>query len=355
MIPEKIIDTHLHIEAWKNEEYDSFIDCFEGHREQSGLSSFNLCALPTPMRAVCQNMMMAFYKIAHENSFAHGALDHIIWPITENMPEGMDLVTQYKELMEIGFDGIKLIEGKPTALKPLGNNLNHIALDRLYSEMEKDGTHIVFHINDPEEFWDISKVDPEFVKRGWFYGDGTYLTYKEIQEQALTLLKNHPNLKATLAHFFFCGETPELLEEIFEKYPEVCVDLTPGCEMYHSFEAHHDYYKEFFKRHSKRVMLGTDGSFPWQTKGHVWCMDVLYRFIATNDKIMAFDDSILTGIALDGEEKEDILYKNFERRVSPTPKQINKSALKAYIDKYKSLLSDEEWLNIEPLYSKYLK
>lgn len=355
MIDEKIIDTHLHIEAWQNDEYDSFIDCFEGHRELSGVRALNICALPTPQRSVCNNMMCAFYKIAHPRTYAHGSFDHIIWPITEDMPNGMDLVTQYHELMEIGFDGIKLIEGKPTVLKKLGNNLNHSALDRVYTEMEKDGTHIVFHIKDPDFFWDITKVHPDHVKKGWFYGDGTYLSYEKLEEQAYALFEAHPSLKATLAHFFFYGEHPEKLEALFTKYPNLCVDLTPGCEMYHSFEARHDYYKEFFKRNSERVMLGTDGTFPWSTKSHVWCLDVLYRFIATEDSMMAFDDSILTGIGLDGEEKENILYKNFEKRVGSEPKPINKGALKRYIDKYKSLLSDEEWQNIEPLYEKYLK
>lgn len=353
MINEKIIDTHMHIEAWDNHEYN-FIDCFEGHRELSGVKSLNICAIRAAHRAACNNMMAAFYKIAHPNTYAHGALDHIYFPITEDMPKGMDLVTQYKELMQIGFDGIKLLEGKPIMLKPLGNDLNHIALDRVYSEMERDGTHIVFHINDPAEFWDISHVSLEHVEKGWFYGDGTYLTYEQIYEQACKLFENHPRLNVTLAHFFFCGDTPERLIDLLEKYPNMTVDLTPGCEMYHSFEASHDYYKSFFERYSDRVMLGTDGTFPWETRTHVWCLDVLYRFIATTDSMMAFDDSILTGIGLDGEAKENILYKNFERTVAPEPKPIDRAALKAYIDKYKQLLSDDEWSHIKPLYEKYL-
>ena len=32
-INEKIIDTHLHIEAWRNEEVGSFINGFEPYRE----------------------------------------------------------------------------------------------------------------------------------------------------------------------------------------------------------------------------------------------------------------------------------------------------------------------------------
>ena len=124
--------------------------------------------------------------------------------------------------------------------------------------------------------------------------------------------------------------------------------------MYHSFEASYEYFKEFFKKYSDRVLLGTDGTFPWLTKCHVWCIEVLYKYIATTEKTMAFDDKILTGIGLTGEAKENILYKNFERRVGEAPKEIDKSLLKAYIDKYKPLLSEDEWAHIEPLYNEYL-
>ncbi len=351
---EILIDTHLHIEAWENEEFE-FVDSFERHREKSGLRSLNICAVPSKQRNFCNNIMCALYKIAHPNTYAHGGFDHIIYPITEDMPKGMDLITQYKEMMEIGFDGIKLIEGKPTALKPLGGDLNHPALDKLYSQLEKDGTHIVFHINDPIDCWDKSKTSQTFIDLGWFYGDGTYPTFEGLYEQALKLFGNHPNLNVTLAHFFFCGDTPNRVIELFEKYPNLCVDLTPGCEMYHSFERQHDYYKEFFKKYSDRILLGTDGTFPWLSKCHEWCIDILSRFIATNDKMMAFDDSILTGIGLDGSAKENIFYKNYERRVGKEPKKINKEALKKYVEKYWSLLSEDEQKHLTPYLEKYLK
>ena len=278
----------------------------------------------------------------------------MIYPLTEEMPKGMDLITQYREMMEIGFDGIKLIEGKPIVLKTLGNDLNHPALDRLYTEMEKDGTHIVFHINDPIDCWDRSKTSQEFIDKGWFYGDGTHVTYEEAYEQTLKLLEKHPLLNVTLAHFFFCGDTPQRVEALFQKYPNLCVDLTPGCEMYHSFERMHDYYRDFFQRYSTRVLLGTDGTFPWLSKCHEWCIDILSRFIATEDKMMAFDDSILTGLGIGGEAKENMFYKNYERRVGEKPKPINKDALKKYIDKHWQLLSEDEKTHLTPYIEKYL-
>lgn len=354
MINEKIIDTHMHIESWDNYDGKSFIDCFEEYREESGISSLNICALPIAQGVSCNNMMLAFYKIAHPNTYAHACVDHIIYPITDDMPKGMELVTQYKELMEIGFDGIKMLEGKPTYHKRIGRSLNTAGLNKLYAEMERDKTHVVFHINDPKYFWDKSKLPAELIEKGWFYGDGTYSSSEEIYAQGARIFESFPKLHVTLAHFYFCGENPEALVDIFAKYPNLCVDLTPGCEMYHSFEADREYFKKFFERYSDRVMLGTDGTCPSPTRCHSWCIDRLYRYIATNDAMMAFDDSILTGISLSEEAKKNILYKNFERRVASKPKEINKKALKAYIEKYKHLLKKDDYEKIELLCKKYL-
>ncbi|MBQ7789269.1 MAG: amidohydrolase family protein [Clostridia bacterium] len=352
MINEKIIDSHLHIEAWKNDS-GSFIDGFEEHREVSGLASMNICSVPSKYRILTNNIMLGFYKLAHPNTYIHGSVDHIVPPNRDDMPKDMDLVTQYKEIMELGFDGIKMLEGKPTYLKPLGGSLNTPSLDKLFSEMEKDGVHIVFHVNDPDEFWDKDRA-PSWAFPDWFYGDGTYPSYEEIYSQVDKILSDHPNLKVTFAHFYFRSKEPQKLIELFEKYPEVCVDLTPGTEMYGAFEDARDYYKEFFKKYSERVMVGTDGTFPWPTKGHAWCIDVLYRYLATDEAIMAFNDRILTGINLPKEHKENILYKNFERRVGDKPRAINKAKFKAYIDKYKHLLENDSLKEIEPLYNKYL-
>ena len=84
-------------------------------------------------------------------------------------------------------------------------------------------------------------------------------------------------------------------------------------------------------------------------------LDRLYNFIATDKVQMAFDDRLLTGLNLQGEDKENILFANFERRVGTVPKEINKEKLLAYFEKYKHLLEDGELEELEPLISKYLK
>lgn len=349
MINEKVIDSHLHIEGFENEESD-FVNCFEQYREGNGLASLNICVVPTKQRNVCNNMMAALYKLAHPNTYAHGGIDHIHWPITTDMPEGMDHVTQYRELMEMGFDGIKMLEAKPSHHKRNGLDLCTPALEAVFTEIEKDGTHLVLHSNDPKEFWDRSKVSEDHIARGWFYGDGTYATHEEIYRQTNEVLARHPKMKVTLAHFYFCGEHPETLVELFEKYPNLCVDITPGGEMYWAFEANPVYYREFFEKYSNRILIGTDATYPWPTDSYDWLIDRTYRFLATSDTMKAFEDRPLTGINLPKEARENILWRNFERRVGEAPRPIDKAALKRYIEKYKGLLSEEEWKYIEPHY-----
>ena len=136
----------------------------------------------------------------------------------------------------------------------------------------------------------------------------------------------------------------------------MAVDITPGTEMYFAFEDKHDFYVDFFKKYSDRIMVGTDATFPWECKGHAWCIDRLYNFIATDKVQKAFDDRNLTGLNLSGKDKENILYANFERRVgSDTPKEINKEKLLAYFEKYKCLFKDGELEILTPLVDKYLR
>ncbi|MBO5286846.1 MAG: amidohydrolase family protein [Clostridia bacterium] len=351
MLKEKVIDSHVHVEAFFNEESD-FVNCFENYRNNNGLATFNICVVPTKQRNVCNNMMAGFYKLAHPYTYAHCGVDHIYFPNREEMPEGMDLVTQYKELMEMGFDGVKMLEAKPSHHKKNGSCLLPPSMVKLFKEIEKDGTHLLLHSNDPEEFWDERFTTDEMKQKGWFYGDGTYATHEEIYKETEELLALCPNLKVTLAHFYFCGEKPEKLASLLDKYPNLCVDITQGGEMYIAFEKRTEYFKDFFIKYSDRIMLGTDSTFPWGDKVYDWLIDRTYRFVATGDYMMAFADHNLTGINLPKEERENILYKNFERRVSPKPKAINKELLLRYVEKYKCLLSDEEWKFIEPHYTK---
>ena len=353
-INEKVIDSHLHIFEYEDKNGNSFIDGFDEYIENMGVRAINIASLPSGKgRDVSNNIMIAFYKLANKKAYAHGGLVYPEYPAPDKMPEGMDFVTQYKELMEIGFDGMKMLEGKPTLHKRVGHDLSDDLFDPFFAEMEKDGTHLIFHVNDPEEFWD-KNADQWIKDAGWYYGDGGYASNEEVYRQMERILEKHPNLCVNFAHFFFYSKRPEKLVELFEKHPNMGVDITPGGEMYIAFDENREYYKDFFVKYSERIQFGTDSCFPYGTECYRWLTDRVYRYIATDEQFKGFADRIHTGMKLPREACENILYKNFERTVGTEPKKINKDALKKYIEKYKYLIPKDRLEMVIALAKKYL-
>ena len=290
--------------------------------------------------------MCAVYKLINKDTFAHAGLLYDKYPMGEALPADMDFPTQLKELEKVGFDGVKLIEGKPTMHRTIGKNLLHPEFDKFFAEAEKKGTHLVFHVADPDEFWTQEGGD--------YYGDSSYATYEEMYRQAYAILEKHPELKVTFAHFFFKSKSPKDLEELFEKYPNMCVDLTPGWEMYISFYDNREYYKEFFTKYSDRIVLGTDAYFPKPSECSMWLVDRVYRFLSSPDVVKAFADRYETGLCLPNDAIENITYKNFERRVGTSPKEINKDALKEYYAKYKHLMTKKDIAYIDEVFAKFV-
>ena len=349
-VKHKVIDSHLHFydwEGWKDENGVDFFHCFEEYREKMGLSGLNICALPSGHgKDVTSNIMCAIYKLINKETYAEAGLLYGEYPMGEKLIDGMDFVTQLKEFEEIGFDGIKMIECKPSMHRTIGKNLLHPEFERFFAEAEKRGTHITFHVNDPKEFWTTEGLD--------YYGDPTFASNEELYRQAYKILENHPRLNVTFAHFFFMSENPEELARLFEKYPNMCVDLTPGWEMYLSFYENKSYFKEFFEKYSKRILLGTDAYFPRPTECSMWLVDRVYRFLASPDVIKAVADRYEGGLCINDSAIEDITYKNFERRVGKTPKPINKSALIKYYQKYKHLMTPDDVSYTDEVFAKFL-
>ncbi len=347
----KIIDSHIHIREWGN---GDILPYFDNYLKNKNVYTINTCSIPSYSSSVYNNIILGFYKLVRSNTYAHGSIEYIKVPI-DNMPKGMDSVTQYHELMEIGFDGIKMLEGKPTEHKKIGKNLNKESLNALYAEMEKDGTHLLMHVNDPDEFWDLKRAPEWAIKCGWTYTDGTFSSYEEIKNQTIKILEDHPKLCLTLAHFFFCSKEPDFLEKLFSLYPNLCVDLTPGGEMYVEFEKNYDYYKNFFNKYSDRLIFGTDRVFPLRDDKYAdWLFNVVTTFLDTDKTVISFDNKELKGLGLPREKSDNILFANFENRAGKTPKKMNKEKFKAYIEKYSFALTDDELKQIKPLVEKYL-
>ena len=352
-------DGHIHMHRWIDEETkEEFLHGLEAYRKRCNLKYIALAPLPSgdpfPVaRDVSNNIICAFYKLLNENTFSYGGFTYPSYPATEEYMVGMTLLEQYEELMEIGFDGIKMLEGKPNLYKRVSNPLDSSFFAPVFERIEKDGTYLLMHVADPEIFW--IEADEETKQKGWFYGDGTYPKYEELYTQIDNILNRHPKLNLCLAHFFFLSENPERLSKMLDTYPNLTVDLTPGGEMYVGFDKRKDYFKEFLVKYDERICFGTDMDFPDRGESGIWLCDRVYRYLATTDTLSSFCEHELTGIEIPQSSLQKIFSDNLLNKLGKEPRPINKEALKRYIEKYKHLIIDKRLTKrIEELAEEYL-
>lgn len=339
-----VIDSHWHLYTWEDCRGQDFRIAIDRIQKSLGLTAINICAIPIYQGlGPAQNILAALYKLHNPTAYAYGGLVYPQKPLRIPMPDGMDPLSQYRELMEIGFDGVKILETKPTEQKAYQVVLDDPYFDPLFEACEKDKTHMILHVADPSAFWDIDRIPKRFLDRGWFYGDGTYMSYDRMYGQIDHILSRHPQLHATFAHFFFLSEHPEMLEELFSKYEHVGVDLTPGAEMYADFRKNYDFYRAFFTKHSDRIMLGTDSSMRDAAEVDADRIDAVIRFVTTDEEVHIIVESC-RGLKLSDEAADNILYRNFRRAAGDRPKTVNPRALKAYVEKYCHLMEHDSLL-----------
>lgn len=341
----KVIDAHTHSEKWNLEEglsfFENLFSDMDKYQEICGLESFNICCYCFTDDNVATNILAALYKLHNPSIYAHAGLVYPELPASLPLPEGMDALSQYNELMGIGFDGIKMLETKAYEHKELGLPVNHEFFSGFFEQAEKDQTHFVWHVADPEEFWDIEKVPKWALERGWFYGDGNYAPITEIYKQVFDVLKKHPLLNVTFAHFFFMSEHPEVTEDVFKRFKNVAYDITPGSEMFRGFSNNREYYNNFFRKYADRIVYGTDNIFPednlkWM-ESH---SENIYNTMASDKEVEIYGVKC-KGFELPEDVCEKIFYYNFKRRCADTPKPINADALKKYILKYTHLINNK--------------
>lgn len=165
---------------------------------------------------------------------------------------------ELSRLLALGCTGIKMLEGKPDVRKAFAvPDFDSEFYDLFFDRLEREQIPLIFHVNDPEEFWDSEHVADYVKKAGWFY-DSTFINNEEQYAQILRLLANHPNLKVLFPHFFFLSNRLERLAEILERYPNVRIDLTPGIELYYNLSSQQETAKQFINRYQKRIIYGTD-------------------------------------------------------------------------------------------------
>jgi predicted TIM-barrel fold metal-dependent hydrolase len=328
----KVVDGHVHFRGIE------WTDVVLEWMDRVGLAAVNLVSTPS-LETVNQNVDLIYLKATHPGRFyASGGLDYLqVGADRARMPD--ILGAQVRRLYQAGFDGLKLIEGKPTARKRFQIPLDAPEYEGVWATLEELQMPIVCHVADPEEFWDRDKVPEWALKWGWFYGDGTYPTKEALYAEIDRVLARHPTLKLILAHFYFLSADLERAARFLDAHPSVCLDLTPGGEMYNHFTRAGEVARAFFLRYQDRIVYGTDVSTRGLVQGGIEAEASKAYFVRawleTDEPFtpppaiphwLEDDLEAIVPIALPEEALDKIYHGNLERLYGARPALLNREA-----------------------------
>lgn len=364
----KIVDGHCHLHGGYSGLEEFYRDT-ERLMERTGCAQFVAASVPQwNPEYVTQNPMTMLFKLKNPGKvFAYAGLDYYT-------PDGIDpkdFKEQVRRFMDMGYDGIKMIEMKPMIHRDLGDSwISKSCYAEMFAFLEEEQIPLLMHVNDPETFWDADTC-PEFARqRGWLYADGSCASKEEIYEDTEKVLAAYPRLQVVLPHFYFLSDDLEQAVRIMEAYPNVRFDLTPGVEMYENFSKIPEAWHDFFIKYSDRILFGTDngglsadGRTPMEEKIQYAEDNVanIRKFLETSETFEGYGFDI-KGIGLPKEVQERIYHKNFEAMTGFMPRMVNLNAWKAYVgelvERYKDadqmpyhemayplLLEIYEWVN----------
>ena len=250
----------------------------------------------------------------------------------------LPVAEQIAQCVALGADGIKLIEGKPTARRQIGLPLDGEHYEPVYVACERIGLPILMHVADPEELWDRDALPERARQREWFYGDGTFPTKEGLYSEVERILERHPRLKLILAHFYFLSGDMDRAAAVLDRWPSVSFDITPGDEMYARFSQAPAAWRDFFNAYSRRLLFGTDtagdAEYPdpeGLARAQRQVAD-MRRFLETDEVFEGLGRGKLHGLELPASTLAPIYAGNFRRLAGPEPRRLALSVALESID-----------------------
>lgn len=279
---------------------------------------FNLVCLPNP-DGTTQNAAALYFKEHHpDRVYLSGALEY--GPALADFARAPErLAEQVEALRAQGFDGLKLIEGKPQVRKLLPFALDGPLYAPTWAVLEQAQLPIVLHVADPDEFWDAARCPDWARQSGWDYTDGSYPSKEDLYSEVDHVLARHPRLKIILAHFYFLSRDLERAARLLDAHPAVCLDLAPHMDMYADFSREPVAARAFFLRYQDRILYGSDtdtraivqrpGGFQFMQS-----IPVLIRsFLEAGGEFEMPGGTCYHGLGLPRDVLEKIYARNFER------------------------------------------
>ena len=279
---------------------------------------FNLVCIPNLDGSTHNPIAVHFKQNYPRRTYISGALEYAS-ALADPEHAAELLAAQVGALITNGFDGMKLIEGKPQVRKLLPYPLDGPLYARVWDVLEREGFPAVFHVADPDEFWDAQNCPDWAREAGWDYSDGTYPSKEELYAEVDNILRRHPRLRITFAHFYFLSREQERAGKFLEAHPSVCFDLAPHMDMYRDFSNDQAAVRRFFIRYQERILYGTDSDTRALAGGPqgvrlMHTLPLLIRSMLEREGEFSLPDgSIYHGLGLPPDVLARIYATNFER------------------------------------------
>lgn len=246
-----MIDAHIHYAA--SLEADRLNQIMKKYK----LKGVALLCIPKGNMIPVEADAFAFQKQSEVPVYVFGALHRDVF--SQPLSQMKDLlVMEVNRLMNMGCNGIKMLEGKPNVRKQLSvPDFDSPVWERYWDLLETKQIPVYMHVNDPEEYWDENKATEIAKKAGWCY-DHTFVNNEEQYQQVLHVLERHPDLRILFPHFFFLSKNLDRLEGILDNYKNVYIDVTPGVELFYNLSEQRERAAAFFAKFQDRICYGTD-------------------------------------------------------------------------------------------------
>lgn len=323
-----IVDCHVHMGGADTEARMLAI------REATGIEKMNLVSIQDP--ASGSGLPQALYmKARHpEQFFVFAGLNHAR-KLAGRKVKAPSLREQVDRAVALGCDGIKMIEGKPTSRRRMNVPVTDRYFAGYWARVEELGLPIVWHVNDPEEFWDPARIPGWAKEHNWGYGPDD-ATKEGLYAEVDKVLARHPRLKVIFAHFYFLSADLPRAGRFLSEHPTVHLDLAPGIKMLYNISRDPAAGREFFTRYADRIVFGTDlSSGQTVAQGRVRA-GIVFRWLESGDTFRVPaevdsllgppEDGVIRGMSLPDDVLAKVYHGNFARLAGPKPKPLNVGA-----------------------------
>jgi hypothetical protein len=317
------IDAHLHFGTI--DEYGNL----QRYRHAGGFKALCLLSLPVPGRVNFNPECLAAKILDQESdagkTYALGSLDLA----------ARGFASQIKLLHALGFDGVKLWEGKPEVQAATGiSMLDDDYLEGLNAAVELS-MPVLLHVADPPDSWAAKQP--------------ACPSYDDLLIQTEHLLTAVPGLRVVFPHLLFLAGNLPRLADFMERWPETLVDLSPGRYFFLELASQPEQAREFFSRFRKRILFGTDTMFfrtdfqlfqPVPLDQKLDQLDNLRRFLSGTSEVnnpyppTRVLHPTVRGLGLEAEILQPIFSDNFTTLFTEHPRKADPGPADEYIQAF---------------------